>query len=309
MLDAMSMERMPKFSVIVAVYNDWGPLEECLNCLDAQQNAADVEVIVVDDGSAEAAPESVRRAIKRSALNIVRQSHAGISAARNFGLHHAKGSVLVFTDADCRFHPNSLVALDGAVSARSEHDCFQLRLTGDDSTLVGRAEDLRLIALQNQTLQPSGCIRYLNTAGFAIRRSRVNLDKGLFHPAALRSEDTLLLAELIQRAELPFFVPQAVVQHAVSLPLWRCFGKDVRSAWQEGKTFEIIETKGVPVRMGHKERLSMLAATWRIARQPSIGRTAWCVLVARQSVQRLVTFIHRCLHIRAAQAVPKHVVS
>jgi glycosyltransferase involved in cell wall biosynthesis len=301
---AMSTESAPKFSVIVAVYNDWGPLEECLRCLDGQQNARDVEVIIVDDGSVETASKSVRKAGTRLRLTIIRQPHAGISAARNAGLRHARGSVLVFTDADCRFQPNSLVALDAVVSAFPQHSSFQLRLAGDDSTLVGRAEDLRLIALQDRMLQPTGCIRYLNTAGFAIRRSSVNAAEGLFNPAALRSEDTLLLVELIQRGELPFFVPEAVVQHAVSLPLLNCLAKDVRSAWQEGKTFEMIETKGIPVRMSHKERLTMLATTWRIAHRPSIGRTAWLVLVIRQSVQRIVTFCYRCLRIGAGQGVP-----
>ena len=47
-------------------------------------------------------------------------------------------------------------------------------------------------------LQPDGRIRYLNTAGFAIRRTAVNVEEGLFDPVAIRAEDTLLLANLMK---------------------------------------------------------------------------------------------------------------
>jgi hypothetical protein len=37
-----------------------------------------------------------------------------------------------------------------------QHDCFQLRLIGNCSSLVGRAEELRLSTFQNHMLQPDG---------------------------------------------------------------------------------------------------------------------------------------------------------
>jgi hypothetical protein len=52
-------------------------------------------------------------------------------------------------------------------------------------------------------LQADGRIRYLNTAGFAIRRTRANIEAGVFDPAALRAEDTLLLADLMQGWRAP----------------------------------------------------------------------------------------------------------
>ncbi len=294
----------PQFSLIVAVYNDWGPLEQCLRSLDQQTGRPEFEVIIVDDGSQEAAPESVRHRSGGYPLTIVRQSHAGIAAARNRGLRISRGSVLVFTDADCRFQTNCLAALGAAIVDFPQHNCFQLHLAGDCSNVVGRAEELRLTMLQNHTLQPDGCIRYLNTAGFAIRRPGVNIEVGLFDPVALRAEDTLLLVTLIQRGELPLFVADAIVQHAVSLSLIECFRKDVRAAWLEGRTYEIIAAKGVRVRMGQRERFGMLLSMWKTARQGSIGRAAWFVLVARQCLQRIVTFAYRCLRLGTSRHLP-----
>ena len=74
---------MPVFSIIIAVYNDWKVLDPCLRSLTPQRGGPDFEVIVVDDGSNEEAPAVIRQWVRCMPLTIVRQSHAGISAARN----------------------------------------------------------------------------------------------------------------------------------------------------------------------------------------------------------------------------------
>ncbi len=294
----------PQFSVIIAVYNDWGPLDECLRSLELQSNRPGFEVIIVDDGSKEPAPEAIRASTRSYPMTIVRQAHAGIAAARNRGIQISSGSVLVFTDADCRLQTDCLAALSAVINDSPQTIYFQLRLTGSCSTVVGRAEQLRLVTLQTQMLLPSGCIRYLNTAGFAIRRTHVDIGAGLFDPKTRRAEDTLLLASLMQRGELPFFVTDAVVQHAVSLSLMECFRKDIRSAWLAGKTYDIIATKGVRVRMGYKGRLDMLLSAWKTARQDSIGRAAWFVLVSRQLFQRIGAYSYRYLRLRKSMEAP-----
>jgi glycosyltransferase involved in cell wall biosynthesis len=281
---------MPLLSIIIAVYNDWIALDHCLRSLTQQSPGPLFEVVVVDDGSSEAAPEVICRWNRCISLTIVKQSHAGISAARNRGIQMSKGSVLLFVDADCRTQPGCLSALAETIADSPQHNCFQLHLVGDCSGLVGRAEDLRLRTFQSHMLQPDGRIRYLNTAGFAVRRSSVNIEEGLFDPTALRAEDTLLLANLMQSGELPLFVANATVQHAIRLSLIECLLKDIRSAFVEGRAYDIIASKGVRVRVTHRERLRVLLSMWRTAAQPSIGRSAWFVLVARQTVQRMVSF-------------------
>jgi len=286
-----------QFSVIIAVYNDWAPLEGCLQSLDRQTSSSKFEVIIVDDGSEQTVPESIRGRKSFYPLILIEHPHSGIASARNRGIQDATGSVLVFTDADCRLQPNCMANLSIAILNSPKEDYFQFNLTGDRSTLVGQAEQLRLRAIQKKTLQPDGRIRYLNTAGFAIRRSRVDVENGLFNPVALRSEDTLLLVDLIQRGELPLFVDEAVVQHSISLPLLSCMRKDIVSAWLEARTFALIHATGVQVRMSHQERIGMLSSTWKTTSHDSIGRTAWFVLVIRQSIQRVITFGYRLLHL------------
>jgi glycosyltransferase involved in cell wall biosynthesis len=286
----------PMFSIIVAVYNDWAMLDGCLQSLAGQTDAPGFEVILVDDGSTETAPEFVR-ATRCYPLAVIRQTHEGIPSARNRGIRTSRGMALLFVDADSRLRPNCLAVLSSTIVNSPQHDCFQLRLVGNCSSLVGRAEELRLITFQNHMLQPDGRIRYLNTAGFAIRRALVDVETGVFDPAALRAEDTLLLANLMQRGELPWFVPDAIVEHAIQLSLMGCLRKDIRSAYLEGRTYDIIASKGVKIRVTHRERLQMLASMWKSAGRPSIGRSAWFVLVMRQALQRTISFVHRCLRV------------
>jgi glycosyltransferase involved in cell wall biosynthesis len=285
----------PDFSIIVALYNDWETIERCLHSLSQQINAPPFEAIIVDDGSHYEAPESIRDWNAHFPLAILRQPHGGIPTARNRGIQVAKGSILVFTDADCEMQSNCLAALANAVFAFPRQNYFQLHMAGECSNLLGRAEELRLMSIQRQTLQPDGCIRYLNTAGFAVRRTFLGIDGRLFHPLALRAEDTLLLADLIRRGELPFFVRESIVQHRIQLSWYQCLIKDLRSAWQEGRTYDMIAAKGVSVRMSNSARMKMMRSMWNSAKQESIGRRAWFVVVARRTVHKIVRLLYRVL--------------
>jgi glycosyltransferase involved in cell wall biosynthesis len=278
----------PLFSIVIAVYNDWGPLDQCLRSLQQQTDKPSFEVVIVDDGSQEAAPEFIHQWLDCYPLTLIEQTHAGISVARNRGIQIARGKVLLFVDADCKLQINCLATLALTISALPQHNAFQLRLVGDRSGLVGRAEDLRLITIQNHMLQPSGCIRYLNTAGFAIRRTRVDSDGDLFDPVARRAEDTLLMTDLMEDGELPLFVADATVQHAIPLSLIRWLGKAVRSAYLEAKTYDIIGSRAARFRASHRDRLIMLRSMWRTSGQASIGRLAWFAAVVRQSLRLII---------------------
>jgi glycosyltransferase involved in cell wall biosynthesis len=284
----------PTFSIVIPVYNDWISLDQCLQSLGKQSNSPSFEVIVVDDGSTESTPESIRNSVQEYQLTAIWQSHAGIPAARNHGIRASKGEVVLFVDADCRLRSNCLAILSEAIARAPLHDCFQLRLLGNRSSLVGRAEELRLMALQEHTLQPDGRIRYLNTAGFAIRRART-VETDLFDPTALRAEDTLLLVNLMQRGELPLFVPEAIVEHTIQLSLLACLRKDAQSAYLERRAYAIIAAKGVRIRATQRERLRLLLAMWKTAGERSIGRLAWITLVFRQTLQRMISSVYECL--------------
>lgn len=293
----------PSISIIIAVYNDWLPLESCLQSLEEQTGAPSFEVVVVDDGSRNVVPESICDAKRAFPLTIVRQPHTGISPARNLGILNARGAVVMFVDADCKLEKDCLAKLTASIATRPDQNYFQLRLIGDRNNLVGRAEELRLITIQKHMLRSDGHIRYLNTAGFAIRRVRANVTGDVFDPAAQRAEDTLLLVNLMQNGEMPWFVNDAVVQHAIPLALFASLVKHARSSYLERSTYGIIAAKGVKFRVSHRERLSMLRSMWQTSAQPSIGRTAWFVLAARQAIRLALLLLAGTMWLRVGPRV------
>jgi hypothetical protein len=104
--------------------------------------------------------------------------------------------------------------------------------------------------------------------------------------------------------ELPLFVPNAVIQHAIPLTLMRCFLKDVRSANLERITFDLIAAKGVSVHISHRERLGMLSSMWKTSKRQSIGRLAYFVVLARKGLKRMASFAAFLFRIRPTTRVP-----
>lgn len=87
-------------SVIVPLYNPGALLAGALDSLRNQSYSC-FEAILVDDGSTDSSPILCRQyAEQDSRFRYVRQSNAGVSAARNKGIDLAQGSWIAFMDAD-----------------------------------------------------------------------------------------------------------------------------------------------------------------------------------------------------------------
>jgi cellulose synthase/poly-beta-1,6-N-acetylglucosamine synthase-like glycosyltransferase len=85
-------------SVVVPARNAAQTIGECLEGLLAQTTPRErYEVIVVDDGSS----DQTRDVVGRWQVKLLAQEHAGPAAARNRGVAEARGTIVLFTDADC----------------------------------------------------------------------------------------------------------------------------------------------------------------------------------------------------------------
>lgn len=93
----------PDVSVIIPCYNQGHYLTQAVRSIERDAHA--VEVIVVDDGSADAT-SVVARALPE--VRLVRQENQGLAAARNRGLREAQGRFIVFLDADDCLLPGAL---------------------------------------------------------------------------------------------------------------------------------------------------------------------------------------------------------
>jgi len=93
-------------------------LERTLRALEPLARRADVDVLVVDNGSSDATAEIVRETKARAPdlLRGVIEPVQGLSAARNTGLRHARGAAILFLDDDAIPSPGWLEAYEEALS-------------------------------------------------------------------------------------------------------------------------------------------------------------------------------------------------
>ncbi len=95
----------PLVSVLVPTYNGSKYIGETLESILAQ-TGADVEAIVIDDGSSDGTPEVAAGYGPR--VRCFRQANAGTAAARNTGLGHARGEFVALLDHDDLWLPHKL---------------------------------------------------------------------------------------------------------------------------------------------------------------------------------------------------------
>lgn len=89
----------PTISVIVPAWNAEGSIGRLLDALAAQSAAANrFETILVDNGSTDATCEIVR---SYPVVRLLSEPQPGSYRARNRGVNAARGTFLLFTDADC----------------------------------------------------------------------------------------------------------------------------------------------------------------------------------------------------------------
>ncbi len=90
------MSSSPLVSIVTVVHNYGRFIDDALASAFAQPYRP-IEVIVVDDGSTD---DSADRAEAHRGVILIRQSHQGVSAARNAALRRAGGEFVTFLDAD-----------------------------------------------------------------------------------------------------------------------------------------------------------------------------------------------------------------
>lgn len=91
---------MCKISVIIPIYNVENYLKKLLESI-LEQKFADLEVLLIDDGSTDASGAICDElATKDDRVEVFHIPNGGVSKARNFGLQKAKGEYIHFVDSD-----------------------------------------------------------------------------------------------------------------------------------------------------------------------------------------------------------------
>lgn len=100
------MDREPKISVIVPVYNVEQYLTRCVESILAQ-TYRNLEIILVDDGAKDASGSLCEELAARDArISVIHKENGGLSSARNAGIDIATGDYLAFVDSDDWIEPD-----------------------------------------------------------------------------------------------------------------------------------------------------------------------------------------------------------
>ena len=139
---------MPLLSVIVTAYNIEAYLAECLETV-VSQTLADMEIIVVDDGSTDGTPEIIRAFAARDArvkpVLLPENTIGGVASAANAGLERATGTWVGFVDGDDYLDPTMFEELCAAATACGAElaMCRYKEVVGPERTLRDPAERRR----------------------------------------------------------------------------------------------------------------------------------------------------------------------
>jgi glycosyltransferase involved in cell wall biosynthesis len=101
---------MPRFSVIIPLYNKEKDLEKTLESLLAQ-SFTDFEVIIANDGSTDGS-ETVVKSFTDNRINYFNKKNEGVAFTRNFAVAKATSPYIAFLDADDYWYPKHLENLN-----------------------------------------------------------------------------------------------------------------------------------------------------------------------------------------------------
>lgn len=202
----------PPVSVLLAAYNEAKVITATLNSVLATNYGAEIEVVVVDDGSKdETAERVVAIAATDPRVKLVRQANLGKAKALQTALAHSSYEHLVMLDADTQFEPETIGRLvrylePETVAAVSGHI-----KVGNRHRWLGRFQSLEYTCgfnLDRRAYDLLNAITVVPGAACAIKRSAIEQVGGI--PGETLAEDTDLTLALHRAGYRIRYAPDAV---------------------------------------------------------------------------------------------------
>jgi len=273
-------------SAVVPAYDVEDYLPECLDSVLGQDHQR-LQVVVVDDGSTDSTGEIADRVAERDdRVTVVHTANAGLGAARNEGVRHATGDLLVFADSDDVVAPGAYATMvrrlqdteadlvSGGVArledGRVEPLPWVSRLHPDDRTLaIGEMPDLL------------GDVFAWNKM---FRRSFWDR-AGLSWPEGLRYEDQPTSTLAFLRAGRIALTPEVVYRWRIrsdgtSITQQRARVEDLHDRWvTKQMTLESVRREGTPALVASLLDRILPADMWRYFALIPDGDDAWWELL------------------------------
>lgn len=197
-------------SVIVPAYNSAATIELCIRSLQQQTWPAEqVEIIIVDDGSSDQTADLA----EAMGVTVLRASHRGPAAARNLGVQHARGTIILFTDADCEADQHWIEEMSRPIRENSDVAGVKGIYRTRQTSLAARFAQIEFED-RYRKLAKSQYIDFVDSHAAAFRREVFEEVGGfdLKFPVA-NNEDVELSYKIAQAGHKMVFTDQAIVYH------------------------------------------------------------------------------------------------
>lgn len=195
---------VPRFSIIVPVYNIESYIRCCIESIQAQQYR-DYEVIIVNDASEDSSVSEIKQTISGDErFSLINHSiNQGLHLSRKTGVLASKGEYVIFVDGDDRLSsPQVLSKLDEALT-NSPADIlrFSLHVIPEKGTTETTAKSFQTWANENRgyaNRQELLCDMFTSNGGF---RYAWNMHHRVFQGDLIRKTFKLMTNCRLDRAE------------------------------------------------------------------------------------------------------------
>jgi len=167
--------KLPPVTILIAAHNEEKTLPGTFEAIAKQNYPADLEIIVVNDGSTDGTSAWLQ-AQDMPDLKVLHTDHVGKAGALNEGLRQVANDITVCIDADTFLHPTALrrivtrlvsdpphtAAVAGAVMVRNSRETFWTRVQEWDY-FIGIASVKRQQSLYQGTLVAQGAFSAFRT--------------------------------------------------------------------------------------------------------------------------------------------------
>lgn len=255
------MSARPFVSVVVPTWNRASVLSDCLASLRSQSYPSDrFEILVADDGSADATADVVRALTGDGAppVRYLPLSHGGPNAARNAGIAASRGDPICFVDDDVAAPAGWLEALVEGTFRHAEAGCV-----GGPVRLRFEAPPPRICEMESWIWEAEldygpaeRMVEQVNSTNMAVRRWAVDAIGPFDASLPIYGDETEWEVRL-RRAGIPIaYVPAAWLWH-------RRTAADLRPATLLRRRFrQGVSYAGYAPRVG--ERISVAHTVWPI---------------------------------------------
>lgn len=187
---------MPKFSIIIPVYNVEDYIERCLKSV-LNQSEKDYEIIVVNDGTKD---NSIKK-IKDYPVKIINQENKGLSAARNKGQKEATGEYLIFLDSDDYLEKDLLKELKKSLKNNPDIVRFQIQEVFENNKIIKYKEEPFENQIGQEAFKKITKYHFVENAWcYAIKRSYYEKNSFQFKEKSLH-EDFGLIPLIVIKAD------------------------------------------------------------------------------------------------------------